>query len=446
MYNQYNSAKKALSKGTVACQQANDLAAQTKEKLIQAAKLTQQVQYLQTSLPGQVSLLHQIADQIQQEEDQYQLDFHDTIHELDTLDDELNEALTQLKMTNLPAALSTSNGDTDTKEQGTSNSTKSLFTFADDAAVENLKGQLRQVVDDMQDSIEACSTVNTSYGRTVAECDRMLGALPVMPVLQAPRDPKSSDSRQATMSLSMSSETYIKQQGDHLEQMAELLLSLSQHYDHSCTLLKADASLTPEELEELQSVVLHDAEQLEDVLGELEGRLAEIEEDIDIVKEYMKSCSRALASSLEMFYRIEAVKVDALETSLVNIRQGRIEAANRLDILKRQMIGLSDHYKAFCMSYHALLVEVDRRSKYETSVAAFIEETSLTLEALAVSENEKREQFKHNHGETLPENIWSGITAKPALHDLRSLRVPSETPRLPRDLVAAAKQKLLKER
>lgn len=445
MYGYYDSAKKALSKGTALCKQANESAMQTAAKLRQAAEITEQLLYMRTSLDDQVSLLKQIADQILEEEKTYSLEFDGTIRELDMLDDELNESLQQLDTMSLPKVLLPSDAPTDGQATGDITQSKSLLAFADDAAVENLKGQLRQVVEDMHMSKETGATYLKAYDQTVSAFDRMLAALPEIPKLSVRRQLANLESKnQIAITLSASKGIYTKQQEEHLQEMTALLLSLSQHYDNSCTLLKADASLLPEELEELQSVVLNDADQLGDVLAELDERVGELEEDVKNLDRYMERCSLVLESSLDVFKSLEEFKTDELEDSITRARKARADTAQRLEILKDQMARLSDHYQAFQSSYHSLLLEIDRRAKYEASVTAFFEETRQTLEALAIAENEKREQFKHEHGDTLPSDIWSGITAKPALYDLESLLEASSTPRLPRDLIATARSKLEK--
>lgn len=447
MYDYYNAAKKALSKGTSACQLANELAQQTEESLRQAIEASRQVSFLKDSLQDQLRLLHQISLQIRSEEEQYRLEFDSTIRELDVLDDELNEALNQLQKTVLPAALTAPGADPLSPDQAAESGQKSLFTFADDAAVENLKGQLRQIVDDMQTSLEACSGLHSDYGHRLTIFDQLYDSMPKVPEIRPIESPDPAGlTQQTALSVSESRDTYVKQHEEHLQQMAELLLSLSQHYDHSCTLFKSDASLAPEELAELHNVVHHDAEQLEDVLSELDERVAEIEDDLATIRNFTQSCVQTRVSAVALFGTLESFEIDALAESITNIRYTRVSTADRLDILKQQLVALSDHYYAFGTSYHALLLEIDRRAKYEASVAVFLEKTDQTLARLAADEIEKRKQFTVDHGDTLPGDIWHGITAKPATYNLNTSDMSASTPRLPSSLIAAAKAKLERRR
>lgn len=440
MYEYYTVAKKALAKGSAVCQNAHVLAKDIEAGLESAATVAAQLTYLRSSLQTQLSTLHKISDQVRKEEEGSKAEFNEILRELDLLDGQLNKALKNLQSTNIPAILDS----TEDTKSGTADlfSTKTLFEFADDAAVETLKGQLRQIIDDMQEFQEGLATLGTKHINNVRELEKSYSALPESPALRAPGETANMTMNKEAPSMSIVTSGFAKQQEEHLHEMAELLVQLSQHYDHSCTLFKSVSTLPMDELEELQSIVEHDAEQLEDVLTELDERTVDLEEDLAIVRDHVNECYKLQSSMLNVFEKFEVFDVNGTASQLSSLLRHKTTTLDQLDILKQQLVGLAGHYEAFDLSYNALLIEIDRRSKYESTVATFIEQTKQTLARLAIDECGKRDQFIRDHGASLPGDIWHGISDLPVHIAFEPTEDPFSTPRLPQSLLVAAHRRL----
>lgn len=434
MYEHYTVAKKALAKGSATCQRANELAIETEAKLADAKVIVSQVAYMRESLQEQLSTLHEIANEVSRLEEDFRTSFDTELRDLDLLDGDLNGALEDLRKTALPSALA---DDVDSRDPETA---KTLFEFADDAAVEVLKGQLRQVIDDLQDSQDSLSAVHAKYRDRLRSVEQSLDSIPEDPILRAVGPPGSVENtlQNPTLPLKVIATTYTKSQEEHLHQMAELLVSLSQHYDHSYTLFKSDHSLPPDEVKELQEVVRHDAEQLEDVLNELNERLLDLEDDLSNVQEYTTTSLHIQQNAVAVFKDFESFDLASVNSQLHELRENRKEILARLDVLSEQLVGLANHYIAFRRSYDALLLEIDRRVKYETAVESFVEQTRQTLERLNADEINKRDQFLQDHGSTLPGDIWSGITCRPNMPEISLMPSSQMGPHLPPALIEAA--------
>lgn len=435
MYEHYTIAKKALAKGSATCQRANELATETETKLADAQVILSQVAYMRESLQEQLTTLHEIANEISRMEEDLRASFDNEVQDLDLLDGDLNAALEDLRKTTLPAALA---GKVEIK--GLESKKKTLFDFADDAAVEVLKGQLRQVIDDLQDSQDNLSSLHTTYSERLRSVEQVLDSIPPDPILRAagPAENVESLVPNSAMSLKVIATTYAKSQEEHLHQMADLLVSLSQHYDHSYTLFKSESSLPLDERKELQEIVEHDAEQLDDVLTELNERLLDLEEDLANVQEYTVASSKVQRTAVSVFQNFETFDLVLVASELHGLRENRKETLERLDVLSEQLIGLATHYIAFRRSYDALLLEVDRRVKYETAVESFVEQTRQTLERLNADEIDKRDQFLQDHGDTLPGDIWAGITCRPSMPEITTAVNNQMSPHLSQALVEAA--------
>lgn len=447
IYVLYNEAKKALGRGSSICQQAHELSKETESKLAKAATIASQVRFLRDSLHNQLLILQKITIQINAEEEQIKLEFATALRDLDLLDADLNDTLETLKKTTMPAELSSDHAREIPQDSTSLGAGKSLFEFADENAVEGLKSELRQVIDDMQENQEALSALRVNYSAMVRSLEQVWSTLPHSPDLppahgsnQAPRT--STALPRSSLSMSNIARGYSASQEEHITEMAGLLLSLSQHYDHSFMLFKSEATLQTEELAELTGVVEHDALQLEDVISELEERVGDLEDDVTIVGKFASTYIKVQSFLLQAFRRFEQLGVDKISTTLKGLRSACDATRDRLDISRQRLIGLTDHYRAFGRSYDALILEVDRRTRYEATIVNVLEQTRQTLERLAVEEMSEREQFIQDHASSLPGDIWPGISDRPIVHDVFPAETIAEAPHLPGNLIKAARSRM----
>ncbi len=126
----------------------------------QAIQHLSQADNLREAVDDQFLLLHDILTRIKMEDERSKSEFDSTLRDLDHLNGGLNSALEVLQNTNLPLSLSDSPGARPSDHpkssaeslQNTScyRTKRTLFEFADDTAVEQVKSQLRQTVDEIQ--------------------------------------------------------------------------------------------------------------------------------------------------------------------------------------------------------------------------------------------------------------------------------------------------------
>lgn len=236
-----------------------------------------------------------------------------------------------------------------------------------------------------------------------------------------------------------SGNTYLDLQSQHLHEMANLLLSLSQHYDQSYMLFKSETTLPPEEREELAEVVEHDDEQLDDVISEMSERIIELEDLQATIYNHLTAAKRVRANTIAVFANLEACNIKQYLGSLESFAKVRAKTGERLDFLKQQLSRLAYQYILFQRSYDALILEIDRRARYEASLAAFISNTTATMDRLQDEEHQKRDQFLLEHGETLPSDIWLGANDLPAQYVLSLSNASANIPCLSDSVVAMAK-------
>ena len=389
-------AKKALATGTTSCQKADELVKQSDLLLADAKTVVGQLAYLGEAIDAQLDVLKGLKIQTFIEEAAYAKEFDLVLKELDQLDIDLNAALDALKNTKMSPALLEAHKDVSEPRATT------LYEFADDQAVEGLKNELREVIDKMHESQERLSALCTRQEDLLLEFQKGAAVLPSTPMFSGR---KVADTNQST-------------QEEILHNMADLLVQLSQHYDNTCTLVKSESIMSNDEFEELQTVVENDARQLDDVLSEMDNHLSSIEDNVASTQSYLDSLIAIQSGTVEFFRRFEEIDLVSLTDSLTLSRKERAESRDQIDVLRTQLVGLTDHYTAFGHSYSSLLQEIDRRSKYEAAVAKYIDQTRRMFAQLATDEAALRDQFIAEHGDTLPGDIWHDVVDRPALHEV----------------------------
>ncbi|BFZ53402.1 hypothetical protein PYCC9005_000425 [Savitreella phatthalungensis] len=455
LYDQYNAAKRALATSNDACRRAEKLAKETADALAGAGHLLKQCGGLRRALEEQHAALSNhhdsslLADKRESEQD-----FDTLLEELDRADGELNSALAILRSTALPDAL-----DDAPQSSPSPAGQKTLFEFADDQAIESLRHDLRDTIDDMHDAHQELQEILKDYLTAVKQFRSAIDSVPPTPLLEPPArlpqerhdaayDLHRSSQRSASSSATSSSQPaasaqiggsataltdsgrpialsssqilaiYSRSQNRHLDQMAALLLSLSQHFDH-CALLIRDGSdpsmpqLPPDEIVELQEVVAEDAANLDDVTSEVDARLAAIEMDCERARSHIASLEQ-VRDVLTSVQRDNAQLNITLHADRLNGSADR-RAAVREDIcsLRDSLNGLTDHYTRFGHAFDALCVEVDRRRRYELSISALLAGTRTTAAQLAAQERLRRSTFLERYAPHLPSDIWRGISRPP---------------------------------
>ncbi|ORY85081.1 autophagy-related protein 17 [Protomyces lactucae-debilis] len=449
MLSHFHAAKKALSRGTLSCHKADQLTKDTEANLQNAIHLQQHITHLREALHAQIHTLSLLAHTFRGEARAGQTLFDGTLRELDGLDGQLNTALAMLKRARLPRVLvqpsaqqleSVSSGSSLETGNSAITRSKTLFDFADDQGIEQLKGGLRQAVDDLQESQEQLASLYATFDGHVRALDKTLALLPTDPILLLPQISQSHRQGDA-LSLSATAETCRAQQAEHLVSLAELLLSLSQHYDHTQTLSTSSAALPQDARAELREVVEEDAVQLEDVLAEMDERVVDLEEDLTFVTNHVAALQQVTQQLEEAFSVFEALDIDTPVHTLDDIRATRTTREMTLDMRREQLLGLAEQFTQFSRSYDALLLEIDRRAQHDAAVDALMEQTQRQLEQLQQQEMAERAAFLSMHGASLPEDIWHGIRDSPAGWVMQREQDAQTTPVLSQSVLQAARSR-----
>lgn len=463
LYERYNAAKRALAAADARCRLADALASDTERALTEAGDLLRSCGSLRRSLEEKHTGLTKLQRSLIQECDNGTQEFDAVLAELDATDTGLSTALADLAATELPAALH-AGGSGSSNAPGSNGRKRTLFDFADDGAIEALRRDLREAIDEMHELHEEQQSTARNFATDIVQpLKRRVDTAPKVPLLNPPGRLKQDDGdhafnvvrqtqqlgrgNQSTTSSRSSGSTgsqvgdsataltdsgrpialsssqivaiYGRSQQRHLDIVATLLLSLSQHYEH-CSLLVRDgaeagrAPLPPEEADELRQVIADDADQLDDVVSELHARLDLLEADATRAARHCDTL-RALRETLSaLAVEIDSADIATARTALDAIAERRRGVLEEVLSLQDGLSSLDAHYRRFRGAFDALVVEIDRRRRFELSVAAMARSTRQAFHQLDRAESAKRTAFLKQFGDDLPADIWPNVTKMPA--------------------------------
>ncbi|RYN89723.1 hypothetical protein AA0120_g6462 [Alternaria tenuissima] len=415
LVNHFVAAKRALNTQTVlwrATEIVNTARDLLEENAVVAAKNTS----IRNIVEQQVDALEAIRRGIDVVEAEVQAEYKQLLHDVDTSFAGLNSTLAVLRETPIEAAL---------QPQGTPQ--KHLYDFIDSAAVSNLQTALRACIDRYTDAHaaldESCRDFDTSLDNIYSSIENV------------PTTPATTSTPSPIPSL------YHNLEG-HAKEAAQAFQSLVQHYDLCITALRHteggsaaatqatgdapvhsgdDGAAPPEPMSEeerrdMLNVLQKDAQEVEDVVNEIQERgsemtflLGQIENHI----RHVRSESSALSSILEMVSQVTGQVKGHIVTS-------RSFYASWLQDTRPSLIsGIEDwenqrdFYERFDLAYAELLVEISSRRRRHEKAKRKGEEAQKELDRLRLEDERAREQFTLAQGDYLPLDIWPGLKDPP---------------------------------
>lgn len=373
-----------------------------------------------------------------------------TVSALDLSSTRLNETLEILRTTEVEPSF-----------QPAGEPIKYLFDFVDEGGVTDLHDSIRASID----------RFNATHGALLDQLDEFDSAIGNIKgsliAASRPYQPVDSDEDEVTegggeaksSGLASSTEaasplpSLFQNLEVHATECAGLLQSLVRHFDLCVTALKhtegggaaiqqatgslpdaqdlptglglelenldKDAPPQPmfeEERADMLNILAKDAAEVQDVIGEIGDRLADMEEQFQHCENYI-SALRASARKLHATLRsLSAVVADMdlyIAASVDFVAKWEAEKhvmAHKMEELE----SLKDFYEDFGRAYDGLVVEVARRRSVQSQMEKVVKEAMGKMEKLYQEDLEEREAFRQDQGEYLPADIWPGLVDEPA--------------------------------
>ena len=344
--------------------------------------------------------------------------------------------------------------DGDVNDQQESQEEKTLLTFIDTSKHESLQTSLRAQIDDFNAARGDLSTSLETFAKDIHVLHSMLSPPPSSPEPPDLLRPALYDEPAPTIPQLFHSIT------DNAGTMASLLQSLVSHYDLCVTALKHTegggeaarravqqqkrngspsasnednpalpkskenleeslyrkdhaSPISPEERREMLKVLLHDSEEVEDVVAELREHSQDLGSAFDkLASRARKSRERdkVLRRVVDMLHEMQSLHLPSHLHSLSTFEQDwtRIRAA--IGESTAQLSDLSDFYGEFFEGYRKLLRETERRAAAESQMRRIAEKAVREIERVRVADEVARGRFMEEVGNVLPGDLW------PALH------------------------------
>ena len=237
---------------------------------------------------------------------------------------------------------------------------------------------------------------------------------------------------------------------DHSANMAQLLVSLTQHFDMCVTAIRttegavalarrrvaevtqsqgadgvsisgviAEQESNVTDLEpksskdraEMLKVVTQDAQEVDDVVHEIQDRLTEMEQEYAILEEQTEQTKRAYSGMLEAYTMLGEIG-DRLGDYLAAEEDFRA----RWEIEKEVVFGkleemkqMRDFYEGYASAYDSLILEVERRHAVDDRVRNIWRKAQESVDKLLDADRLSREAFRQDVGEYLPTDLWAGM-------------------------------------
>ncbi|KAF2104130.1 APG17-domain-containing protein [Rhizodiscina lignyota] len=419
------------SKRSLACThhvwRANEIVTAAREALEENAVLAAKNAFVKRAISEQITAVEAVRTGVEVVAVEGKDEFKATVSALDVSSTRLNETLEVLRDTEVEPSF-----------QPADEPTKYLFDFVDEGGVTDLHDSIRASID----------RFNEAHGALLDHADEFDNAIGNI---------KGREVRGSGLDLSTEAASPLPSLFQNLEvhatECASLLQSLVRHYDLCVTALKhtegggaaieqatgslpnaqdlptglgleletmdQDAPPQPmfeEERSDMMNVLAKDAAEVEDVIGEIGDRLADMEEQFQHCENYI-SALRMSARKLHATLRsLSAVVVDmdqyiAASAEFLNKwDQEKQVLADKMEELE----SLKGFYENFGHAYDGLVVEVARRRGVQSQMEKVVRDAMNKIEKLYQGDLEEREAFKQDQGEYLPADIWPGLVNPPA--------------------------------
>jgi autophagy-related protein 17 len=166
----------------------------------------------------------------------------------------------------------------------------------------------------------------------------------------------------------------------------------------------------------LYEVLENDSKEVEGVVLELEDRNNSIQVSEKSVSEFYQQMQKMHKVVVKYFNQLELFGNTNLPSTLESIddyskkQKVQVEEVSKLI---EEISSLTDYYEMFSKSYHAMVLEILRRSDAQSKLETYLDDVAKTLNKLHQEELDARKTFLDERGDFLPIDLWPGLTASP---------------------------------
>ncbi|KAI5465324.1 autophagy-related protein 17 [Mariannaea sp. PMI_226] len=466
-------AKRSLSSMNLVLR-ANEIANAARQSHEDVAILAAQSGFLRTSILDQAAILVRVRRSLQSTYDWGKKDFKSLLKTMDIVDNDLKNTIMMLSGTDVQSVF---------RPRGEER--RNLLDFVDESSVHGMRNAMKKSIEDLQGIQQSFDGDLLRFDTDIRNLKKILVDAP------APASPRQEHADTSQPHSTDLLESLI----DHSANMAQLLASLTTHFDMCVTAVRttegavalarrkvAEATQaqgsdgvsisgviaeqesnvsdlepkTAKDRAEMLKVVVQDAREVDDVVHEIQERLTEMEQEYMILEEQTDQTRKSYAAMLEAYAMLGEIG-DRLGDYLA--AEGDFRA--RWDMEKEavftkleEMRQMRDFYEGYASAYDSLILEVERRRGVDDRVRNIWRKAQESVDKILESDRQSRETFRQDVGEYLPTDLWADMQGSarrwevvPVRDDGEHVTVGDEAgsePALRRSVVQAARQRLEK--
>ena len=420
---------------------ANEIVTAARGALKESVILSARTGFLRRGLDEQIRLLYDVRHEVEEVANRGRNEFSAALQELDSVDEQLRSTLDILKDTTVEPAF-----------RPTGESLKTLHDFIDEHAVDEVQVLLKEAID-------KTNAAQTDLEESNAAFDDELHVVQKVLRKYAKKDRTSSQSvsHSSLAASGVNAPTpslfpeLLQSLESHAQEMADLLQSLVRHYDLCVTAVKhtegggaafrhvagenhtgADDGrheqtedgeevhplepLTDSEYQEMLTVIAKDAPEANDVVFEIQERIAEMETTFEHVMEQRDAFVSACMNTTGVFHRLSNFATQKLPgyVAQTHVFMGIWrEQRERIESGMADLTDLREMYIGFLDAYDGLILEAARRKSVRKAVEKVLREARAKLDKLYEDDLHARETFRVEQGDYLPSDIWPGLESGP---------------------------------
>ncbi|KAH7162132.1 autophagy-related protein 17 [Dactylonectria estremocensis] len=419
-------AKRSLSSMTLVLR-ANEIATAAQLSHEDVAILAAQAGFLQTSILDQAAILVRVRRSLQATYDWGKKDFKTLVKSMDMVDGELEGTMEMLRGTGVQSVF---------RPKGEER--RSLLDFVDEASVHGMRDAMKKSIEDLQGIQQSFDGDLLRFDTDIRNLKKIIIEAPA-PLSHDKADPSNPPSSELLESLI-----------DHSANMAQLLASLTTHFDMCVTAIRttegavalarrrvAEATQaqdndgvsisgviaeqesnlsdlepkTSKDRAEMLKVVVQDAEEVEDVVQEIQERLTAMEQEFAVLQEQTELAKKSYTAMLEAY-----VMLGEIGDRLGDYLAAEEDFRTRWEIEKESVFGklqemkqMRDFYEGYASAYDSLILEVERRRAVDDRVRNIWRKAQENVDKLLDADRQSRETFRQDVGEFLPTDLWAGM-------------------------------------
>ncbi|KAF4962388.1 hypothetical protein FSARC_9532 [Fusarium sarcochroum] len=457
-------AKRSLSSMTLVLR-ANEIANAARQSHEDVAILAAQAGFLRTSIVDQAAILVRVRRSLQSTYDWGKKDFKKLVKSMDLVDGQLEHTMVMLRETGVESVFRPKGEDR-----------RSLLDFIDEGGVHGVREAMKKSIQELQ-------TIQQSFDGDLLRFDTDIRNLKKI-IVDTP-----SLSRDTHDASNPPTDELLESLVDHSANMAQLLVSLTHHFDMCVTAIRtteggvalarrraAEATQsqgsdgvsisgviaeqesnvsdlepkTSKDRAEMLKVVVQDAGEVDDVVQEIQERLTAMEQEYTVLQEQHENSKQAYSGMLQAY----AVLGD-IGDRLADYLAAEGDFKSRWDMEKegvytklQEMQQLKEFYERYASAYDSLILEVERRRAVDDRVRSIYRKAQESVDKLLGADRSSRDTFRQDVGEFLPTDLWSGMQGSARKWAVVPVNGEGETdasdegPALRRSVVEAARERL----